>query len=67
MIVCLCHRVSDRQIRQAAAQGCPDFEQLQEELLVATACGACHDCATALFDQVLPAAAERKAWRLQPA
>lgn len=67
MIVCLCHRISDRQIRQAAAQGCADFEQLQEDLLVATACGACHDCATALFEKVVPDTTERKTWRLQTA
>ncbi len=50
MIVCLCHRISDRDIRREAAAGCPSFEALQDELRVATSCGACHDCAREVFD-----------------
>ena len=46
MIVCVCHRVSDQQIRQAAAEGAHSLECLQFELGVATQCGRCADCAT---------------------
>ncbi|WP_374657730.1 bacterioferritin-associated ferredoxin [Inhella sp.] len=67
MIVCLCHRVSDRQIREAQERGCADFEQLQDELLVGTACGACLDCAATLFAQGPRTPAARKTWQLQPA
>ena len=49
MIVCVCHRVSDRDIARAAREGCDTFEELQFELLVATACGKCRDCAHATF------------------
>ena len=49
MIVCICHRVSDRDIARAAREGCASFEELQFELSVATACGACHDCARSTF------------------
>lgn len=49
MIVCLCHRVSDRDIASAVRAGCDSFEALQDELSVATACGACHDCACETF------------------
>lgn len=45
MIVCICHRVSDRDIARAAREGCTSFEQLQDSLRVATGCGRCHDCA----------------------
>jgi bacterioferritin-associated ferredoxin len=45
VIVCLCHRISDRDIAGAAHAGCDSFELLQDELRVATACGACEDCA----------------------
>jgi bacterioferritin-associated ferredoxin len=45
MIVCICHRVSDRDIARAVGQGCTSFDALQDELRVATACGACADCA----------------------
>ena len=46
MIVCVCRRVSDHQIRQAAAEGAVSLECLQFELGVATQCGRCADWAT---------------------
>ena len=46
MIVCVCRRVSDHQIRQAAADGAHSLECLQFELGVATQCGRCADCAS---------------------
>ena len=49
MIVCVCHRVSDRQIACAVREGCASFEELQSELRVATRCGACRDCARETF------------------
>jgi len=49
MIVCVCHRVSDRDIARAAQQGCADFDELQLELSVATSCGRCDDCARETF------------------
>lgn len=45
MIICLCHRVSDRDIARAAQQGCASFEQLQARTGVATGCGRCRECA----------------------
>lgn len=48
MIVCLCHRISDRDIARAAKAGCMDFETLQEELRIGTGCGACLECAQEL-------------------
>ena len=39
MIVCICHRVSDRDIARAAREGCASFDELQMELAVATSCG----------------------------
>lgn len=51
MIVCICHRVSDRDIACAVREGCLSFEEVQAELLVATACGACHECARDTFQK----------------
>lgn len=45
MIVCVCHRVSDRDIARAVHGGCRSFGELQDDLRVATGCGACHECA----------------------
>ena len=50
MIVCVCHRVSDRDIVREVQHGCTSFEELQDELRVATACGRCGDCARDTFD-----------------
>lgn len=52
MIVCVCHRVSDRDIAHAVKAGCGSFDELQDELRVATACGACDDCAQQTFDRL---------------
>ncbi len=46
MIVCVCRRISDQQIRQAAADGAHSLECLQFDLGVATQCGRCADCAS---------------------
>jgi bacterioferritin-associated ferredoxin len=51
MIVCICHRVSDRDIASAIHAGCLSFEDLQVDLGVATACGGCGDCARDTFNQ----------------
>jgi bacterioferritin-associated ferredoxin len=50
MIVCVCHRISDRQIEREVRSGCSSFDELQAELRVATACGACTDCALETFE-----------------
>ena len=50
MIVCVCHRVSDRDIAHEARTGCGSFEQLQDELRVGTGCGSCLECAQQTFD-----------------
>lgn len=50
MIVCVCHRISDRAIRQCAQQGMA-FDDLQLELGVATQCGKCESCARAVWQE----------------
>jgi bacterioferritin-associated ferredoxin len=50
VIVCVCHRVTERDIGHAVSKGCGDFEQLQDELRVGTACGACLECARRTFE-----------------
>jgi bacterioferritin-associated ferredoxin len=44
MIVCVCHRVSDREIARHARAGM-SFDEIQFELGVATQCGQCETCA----------------------
>lgn len=49
MIVCVCNRISDRDIVRHAQQGCASFEDLQFELGVSTCCGSCEQCARGVF------------------
>jgi len=63
MIVCLCHRVSDRDIARAVGEGTTSFEVLQDETRVASSCGCCYDCARKVFDK---ACAARTTYELQP-
>ena len=44
MIICICNRVSDREITRCARGGMA-FEDIQLELGVATQCGQCEDSA----------------------
>ena len=57
MIICVCHRVSDRDIARAAREGCASFDELQDELRVGTGCGACQDHARCAFDAAAAATA----------
>ena len=44
MIVCICHKISDREIVRHARAGM-GFDEIQLELGVATQCGQCEGCA----------------------
>jgi bacterioferritin-associated ferredoxin len=50
MIICVCHRVSDRDISKMSREGA-SFDELQWELGVATQCGRCEDCAREVHAQ----------------
>jgi bacterioferritin-associated ferredoxin len=50
MIVCICHRVSDRDIQRHVG-ACASFDELQIETGVATRCGRCGDCAQQVFHE----------------
>jgi bacterioferritin-associated ferredoxin len=49
MIICICHRISERDIAAQAAAGCASFDDLQVETGVATHCGCCRECAAEAF------------------
>jgi bacterioferritin-associated ferredoxin len=50
VIVCICHCVSDRDIRREVSAGTQCFELLQVQTRVASSCGNCLDCAREVFD-----------------
>ena len=51
MIVCVCRRVSDRDIVNAVKEGAACFDSLQMDTGVATQCGRCTECAQEMFEQ----------------
>jgi bacterioferritin-associated ferredoxin len=60
MIVCVCRRVSDRDIHRAAADGVHRFDELQRVTGVSTCCGRCEDCARDTLDAAVAACASRR-------
>ncbi|HMN21248.1 MAG TPA: (2Fe-2S)-binding protein [Ottowia sp.] len=66
MIVCVCNRISDREITRQVRAGM-SFDDIQLELGVGTCCGRCEDCARELVVQcsaTQPVAALRQAQTL---
>jgi len=66
MIVCICHRVSDRDIVNAVQAGTRSFEVLKDQTLVASSCGKCLDCARVAFEMACakqPGAVGDAAWQ----
>ncbi|WP_341909909.1 (2Fe-2S)-binding protein [Polaromonas sp. YR568] len=53
MIICVCHRVSDKTIAHCARSGM-GFDDIQLELGVATQCGQCEGCARSLWSECVP-------------
>ena len=50
MIVCLCHRISDRDIERAVQSGTRSFDELQDDTCIARNCECCGECARDVFD-----------------
>lgn len=56
MIVCLCRRISERDIERHARDGVADFDALQDETGIARHCACCEDCAREVFANARAAA-----------
>jgi bacterioferritin-associated ferredoxin len=48
MIVCICHNVSDKAIRQALDAGATSMQEIRAQLNVGNCCGKCHPFAKTL-------------------
>ncbi len=51
MYVCLCHGVTDRQIRELVDEGASSLGDVQRQLPVGSCCGRCVDSAHRLIDE----------------
>ena len=50
MIVCVCNRVSDRDIVKVVRGGIRSFDLMLDETGAASRCGRCRECAREVFD-----------------
>lgn len=50
MYVCVCHAISDRQIREVVNRGAMSLYEVQAHLPVASCCGRCEDTAREVID-----------------
>jgi bacterioferritin-associated ferredoxin len=55
MYVCVCNAVTDREIVERVRRGARSLESIRIELGVASGCGQCVECASALIDRTLSA------------
>lgn len=53
MYVCVCNRVTDTQIRDAAERGVASLDDLCRQLKVASCCGRCRECARQVFESAV--------------
>jgi bacterioferritin-associated ferredoxin len=60
LIVCVCHAVTDSQVRQAVHNGVTLMRELREELNVASSCGRCACCARDILRNTLKEIGERE-------
>ena len=51
MYVCLCHGVTEREIRQTAAAGCRTLPELTMRTGCGAGCGSCKDLAAELLEE----------------
>jgi bacterioferritin-associated ferredoxin len=51
MYVCVCHAVTERQVREAVQQGVSSMRGLREQLGVASECGRCARCAHGILKE----------------
>jgi bacterioferritin-associated ferredoxin len=61
MYVCVCNRISDRQIREIVNRGADSLDEVQAHLPVANCCGCCEETAREVIASLLEPSSEREA------
>ncbi|WP_462322454.1 (2Fe-2S)-binding protein [Halochromatium sp.] len=62
MYVCVCNKVTDRQIHEACNDGAYSLECLKDRLKVATCCGRCAECAQGLLSNLVTVDFNLRPW-----
>lgn len=66
MYVCICHAVTEKQVRDAAGSGVTDLWGLQAELGVASSCGQCRETASEILRETKAAQKPAEPVRYRP-
>ena len=66
MYVCVCHAVTDKEIRKAVDRGASSLFDVQNELPVGSCCGRCEDTAKSVVDEYLSTRRRDTALQLAP-
>ncbi len=53
MIVCICHGINDKAIRNAVSDGAVSLSDIACATGAGTCCGKCHDCVREIVDEQL--------------
>ncbi|MDJ1176211.1 (2Fe-2S)-binding protein [Roseofilum capinflatum] len=53
MYICICHAVTDREIRKAVAQGACSVDMVCDRLKVSSSCGRCREHAHQLVEEAI--------------
>jgi bacterioferritin-associated ferredoxin len=52
LYICICNAVTEKAVRECAANGACSLDELAFELGVGSGCGRCRDCARELLHEV---------------
>ncbi len=55
MLVCICHGISDKDIKNAIHEGATGFRDIRASMKVGSGCGQCVSFAKALVDETVTA------------
>lgn len=61
MYVCICHAVTDRQIREVVNRGANSLPDVQQQVPVGGCCGRCQDTAQQIVEECLLRRVQRDA------
>jgi|KBSSwiStaDraftv2_1062776.scaffolds.fasta_scaffold6554167_2 bacterioferritin-associated ferredoxin len=54
MIVCVCHNISESEIKAAIKSGLDDMHLLRENLGIGSCCGKCKSCTKKILRECVP-------------
>jgi len=66
MYVCICHGVTERDVRKAAQEGCRDLHELTMRTGCGASCGTCRDLASSILAESQASEASSSVSKAEP-